>query len=95
MATKTFINKAFKTLMHPSLILHFTLGKLAPYISNDRTNIRMKYRLNLKRKCDLDTPKIFQEKLQWIKLNDRKPIYHQMVDKIEAKKFIADKIGEE
>ena len=62
MATKTFINKAFKTLMHPSLILHFTLGKLAPYISNDRTYIRMKYRLNLKRKCDLDTPKIFQEK---------------------------------
>ena len=95
MATKTFISRAFKALMHPSLILHFTLGKLAPYISNDRAYIRMKYRLNLKRKCDLDTPKVFQEKLQWIKLNDRKPIYHQMVDKIEAKKFIADKIGEE
>lgn len=95
MVTKTFINRAFKALMHPNLILHFILGQLAPYISNDRMYIRMKYRLNLRRKCNLDTPKMFQEKLQWIKLNDRKPIYHQMVDKIEAKKFIADKIGEE
>lgn len=46
-------------------------------------------------KCDLDNPKTFQEKLQWIKLNDRKEIYHQMVDKYDAKKFIAEKVGEE
>ena len=36
MTTKTFINKAFKALMHPNLILHFILGQLAPYILNDR-----------------------------------------------------------
>lgn len=35
------------------------------------------------------------EKLQWLKLHDRKPVYTQMVDKYEAKKFVADRIGSE
>lgn len=40
-------------------------------------------------------PQSFNEKLQWLKLYDRKPVYTIMVDKIEAKRFVADKIGEE
>jgi len=44
---------------------------------------------------DLQNPKTFQEKLQWLKLHDRKPIYSQMVDKYEAKEFIAAKVGAE
>jgi len=51
--------------------------------------LRMGYPLNL------DNPKTFSEKLQWLKLNDRKPIYTKMVDKAEAKKYVADIIGEE
>ncbi|MBC5620742.1 MULTISPECIES: ATP-grasp fold amidoligase family protein [Butyricimonas] len=42
---------------------------------------------------DLKKPEAFTEKLQWIKLYDRKPIYHDMVDKVEMKKFVADRIG--
>ncbi|WP_298615875.1 ATP-grasp fold amidoligase family protein [uncultured Odoribacter sp.] len=62
---------------------------------NDRFYIRIKYLLNLHKLPNLNRPQTFQEKLQWIKLNDRKPIYHDMVDKVEVKKFIANKIGEE
>jgi hypothetical protein len=47
------------------------------------------YKLNLK------NPKTYNEKLQWLKLNDRKPEYVQMVDKYEVRKYVADKIGEE
>lgn len=50
---------------------------------------RMGKRLNLK------DPQTFNEKLQWLKLYDRKPEYTAMVDKHEAKKYVADKIGEE
>ena len=44
---------------------------------------------------DLDNPQTFNEKLQWLKLYNRKPIYTTMVDKYEVKKYVADIIGEE
>ena len=44
---------------------------------------------------NLDNPKTFNEKLQWLKLHDRNPLYTKMVDKYEAKKYVADIIGEE
>lgn len=44
---------------------------------------------------DLQHPKTFSEKLQWLKLYDRKPEYTTMVDKYRAKQWIADKIGEQ
>ena len=40
-------------------------------------------------------PKTFNEKLQWLKLYDRRPEYTRMVDKYEVKKYIAERIGEE
>lgn len=39
--------------------------------------------------------KTFNEKLQWLKLYDRKPEYTLMVDKCRAKQWVADKIGEQ
>ena len=62
---------------------------------NDKLYIQLKYRIFMNAWCDLTHPKIFQEKLQWIKLNDRKPIYHLMVDKVEVKNFISEKVGKE
>lgn len=51
--------------------------------------VRMGYSLNL------DNPKTFNEKLQWLKLNDRKDYYTNLVDKYEAKKHVAKLIGKE
>lgn len=42
---------------------------------------------------DLEHPKTFNEKLQWLKLNDRRNIYTTMVDKYEVKKYVSDIIG--
>ncbi len=44
---------------------------------------------------DLDKPKTFNEKLNWMKLNNRNPQYTIMADKYSVKKFVADRIGEE
>ena len=44
---------------------------------------------------DLKTPKTFNEKMQWLKLNERKEIYTSMADKFAVKKIVADAIGEE
>ncbi len=37
----------------------------------------------------------FNEKLQWLKLYDRKPIYPRLVDKAAVKDYVADRIGKE
>ena len=61
----------------------------------DEVYLQKKYKLLMGKDLDLNNPQTFNEKIQWLKLNDRKPIYTTMVDKYDVKKFIADTIGEE
>jgi hypothetical protein len=44
---------------------------------------------------NLDHPRTFSEKLQWLKLQDRNPLYTTMVDKVEVKKYVEEIIGEQ
>lgn len=61
----------------------------------DKEFLQMGYRILLGKKLNLNNPQTFNEKLQWLKLYDRKPIYTTMVDKYEAKKYVASIIGDE
>lgn len=51
------------------------------------------YKARTGRTLDLQSPKSFNEKLQWLKLHDRNPAYCQMVDKYEVKKYVSERIG--
>lgn len=62
---------------------------------SDEDYLKKAFWLNMGYPLDLENPQTFNEKLQWLKLYDRKPIYTTMVDKYEAKKYVADVIGEE
>ena len=62
---------------------------------SDKTYIKTLYRLRMGRKLNLENPSTFNEKLQWLKLYDRKPVYTTMVDKYAVKQYIADLVGEE
>ena len=44
---------------------------------------------------DLENPKTFNEKNNWRKLHDRRPIYTEMVDKYRIKDIIAERVGPE
>lgn len=44
---------------------------------------------------NIENPKTYHEKLQWLKLYDRNPAYTQMVDKYAVKKYIEEKVGKE
>ncbi len=46
-------------------------------------------------KMDFDHPKSLNQKLQWIKLNDKRNLFIDHADKIEVRKFIREKLGEE
>lgn len=61
----------------------------------DKLYIQLKYFYRFHKFPNLKNPQTYNEKLQWLKLYDRKPIYTTMADKYEAKKYVADIIGEE
>ena len=61
----------------------------------DKTYLKLRFRFEMKQKLNLKNPQTFNEKLQWLKLYDRQPIYTTMVDKYAVKKYVADIIGEE
>jgi len=61
----------------------------------DRTFIRIMYRACFGKRIDLVSPQTFNEKLQWLKLYNRKPIYTLMVDKYRVREYIANRIGSE
>lgn len=62
---------------------------------DDRLYLEKFFEARIGRKLNLDFPKTFNEKLQWLKLHDRKPKYTTMVDKYVVKMYVADKIGEQ
>lgn len=62
---------------------------------SDEDYIRRLYRAYFHKEIDLANPNTFNEKLQWLKLYDRNPLYTKLVDKYEVKKYVADLIGEE
>lgn len=64
-------------------------------VLSDKTFIKIEYRNRMRKKLNLKNPQTFNEKLQWLKIYDRKPIYTTMVDKYEVKNYVADKIGDE
>lgn len=62
---------------------------------SDEEYIRRMFKARMGYPLDLQNPKTFNEKLQWLKLYDRKPIYTTMVDKYAAKEYVASLIGNE
>ena len=62
---------------------------------NDEQYLRKMFFYIFGYELNLDNPKTYNEKLQWLKLYDRKPIYSTMVDKYAAKKYVASIIGDE
>lgn len=71
------------------VILHF--GRILP----DKPYLSLRYRCLMGKWIDWKSPKTFTEKIQWLKLYNRKPEYTTMVDKYAVKQFVAERIGEE
>ena len=74
------------------------LAKLSlkiPFCLSDKQYLKAIFMYRFGYSLDLDNPRTFCEKLQWLKLYDRKQEYTKMVDKFEVKKYVANKIGEE
>lgn len=89
------IRKIFKAIRNPRLILIYLLGFKVFRKIPDSLYLKIEYQLVMGKKLDLKKPQTFNEKLQWLKINDRKSQYTHFVDKFEVRKYIAEEIGEE
>lgn len=87
-----------KYINHPNRFLYVLKGlileKCAP-ILGDKLFIKLKWRHVMGYPLNLKDPRTFNEKLQWLKLYNRRPEYSLMVDKIEAKKYVSKIIGKD
>lgn len=88
------MSKIVRAITSPKKILVFLLNKSAR-LFKDETFLKIKFRLEMGQKLDLNNPKTFNEKLQWLKLYNRKPEYTTMVDKYAVKYYVANIIGKE
>lgn len=82
-----FNEPAFRFAVHDTIGINQRLS--------DEEYLKRKYKAILGRTLNLNEPATFNEKLQWLKLHDRKPIYTTMVDKYAAKQYVAERIGDE
>ena len=65
------------------------------HMFGDETYLKIRFLLLMGKKLNLKEPKTFSEKLQWLKLYDRRPEYTMMVDKFAVKEYVAKRVGEE
>ena len=84
-----------KFLSHPYLFFYRLACSFPNLIKDDKTYLKLRYPICLGKKLDLKNPKTYNEKLQWLKLYDRNPLYTKMVDKITAKDYVAEIIGDD
>lgn len=61
----------------------------------DGAYLRLLFRIKMGCWPHLRNPQTFNEKLQWLKLHDHRPIYTTMVDKLKVKEYVANTIGAE
>lgn len=89
------MNKLMKFAHNPGLLV-LSLGHRGWFKGmDDERYLKLIYRIKMGKKLNLDNPRTYNEKLQWLKLYDRTPLYTKLVDKYEVKKYIAEKIGPE
>lgn len=69
----------------------FVFNKQLP----DKLYIQMMYYVKLGKRLHLKHPVLFNEKLNWLKLYQRRPEYTDMADKYEVRRFVKERIGEE
>ena len=76
------------------IILKLNGSNMLNFLS-DTAFIKLVYYARMNKKIDLKNPATFNEKLNWLKIYNRDPLYTLLVDKYEVKKYIANKIGDE
>ena len=88
------IRKILKAIVNPGHALAGLVRKLWFLFHNDERFLKLIYFLEMGRRLDLKNPQRFTEKIQWLKIHDRRHEYPILVDKLSVKNVVARIIGE-
>lgn len=77
--------------MNDNYFLYF-IKSILRYLP-DSLYLKIKYRFIFGKSLNLKSPTSYNEKLQWLKLYDRRPEYELMADKLQVKALVCKKIG--
>ena len=82
-----------KYVLRKKIAFLIKIGKIG--IISDKLYVKLFYKFKTGQKLNLKDPKTFNEKIQWLKLYDRRNLYTIMADKYLAKDYVASIIGKE
>ena len=97
MNIKNKLHQIKKKLQHPEkTVVDMCVNSNYKYakLFTDKCYIKCFYKVHLHKKLNLKNPQTFNEKLQWLKLYDRKPVYTKMADKALMKEYVAGILGQ-
>lgn len=92
------MKQLFKYIYHKTIVgrimmnlYHFLSKRIIP----DSVYLKFRYKKRFGKFPNLKDPKTLNEKIIWLKLNDRTPLHTRCADKYEVRGFIKETIGEE
>ncbi len=89
------LTKLVQALVDPK-IRFFKLNSLGLLnFMPDEAHIKWQYYVRVGKILNLKEPLLFNEKMQWLKLHDRREEYPVLADKYAVKQYVSDKIGDE
>lgn len=94
---KKFLKKIIKNKKVIKMYHNLILGIKNKYYSMlpEKKHLDILFGQAYGRPVNWDNPKTFNEKLQWLKVNNKNPEHTKLVDKYEVREYIKETIGEE
>ena len=89
------MGKIKKLLANPFRAYDYAAGMGLTNWVPDEIHLKLMYRAAIGSWPDMKCPNTFNEKLQWLKLHDRNPLYTILADKYRVKEWVAERIGAE
>ena len=90
------MSNSIKDIIKRPQLIFLTLGHREWFNwMSDEQYLKIAFWARMGKWPNIEHPQTFSEKLQWMKLHDRNPLYTKLVDKYEVKPLVAEKIGKE
>lgn len=80
-------------LRNPANIYRWLVANGKCEFLSDEQILKSLWRIKFSSQLDFENPKSFNQKLQWLKLHDRNPLYNKLVDKADVKEWVGETIG--
>lgn len=88
------MNSIINLFKKPRKLLYFLATGLVDILP-DNVYLKLLFYSRVGYKLNLKNPQSYNEKIQWLKLYDKHPEFTGLVDKVDVKTFVANRIGKE